>query len=161
MRIGTIPLIKDSRGIQVCLVSTTKNPALYTFPKGAMEAGESQNDTALRELLEEAGMHGKLISTKNSIFLPSDLDTTKDIIYYFVEVTRIDSMWEEKHTRKRIQVYLDELENTPLNDKAIFVVNQLRKMGIFQTKISTKTTLKKFLKNCLPKIDRKKAGKAK
>ncbi|MTI09512.1 NUDIX domain-containing protein [Curvivirga aplysinae] len=154
MRVGTIPLIKDSRGIQVCLVSTTKDPSLFTFPKGGIEEGEEYFDTALRELREEAGMRGKPILNKRAVLVESDLAPEKDTLYFFIKVNKIDKNWPEKYRRKRIQVYLDDLDKVPLNDKAQNILMQMRQMGLPETgkKLKPKKNLKKFLKSFMPKL---------
>ncbi len=46
---------------QILLVSGKKNPAHWIFPKGHIEAGESAQDAAVRELLEEAGAEGQVL----------------------------------------------------------------------------------------------------
>ncbi|KMQ52537.1 NUDIX domain protein [Chitinispirillum alkaliphilum] len=50
----------DSGGIQLLLVRSRKNPVHLLFPKGHIEEGESETETARRELLEEAGVEGEL-----------------------------------------------------------------------------------------------------
>ena len=46
---------------QILLVSGKKNPAHWIFPKGHIESGECAQDTAVRELLEEAGAEGQVL----------------------------------------------------------------------------------------------------
>jgi len=50
---GTPPL--------VLLVRAKKNPTNWIFPKGHIEPGETSENAAVRELLEEAGITGKLV----------------------------------------------------------------------------------------------------
>ena len=44
---------------EVLVVRAKKNPADWIFPKGHIEPGETAAEAAVRELLEEAGVHGR------------------------------------------------------------------------------------------------------
>ncbi len=62
-----------------------KNPeGICGFPKGHVEAHESESETALREVLEETGLRVELIDgfrTEDSHIIPGT-DITKDIVYF-------------------------------------------------------------------------------
>jgi 8-oxo-dGTP pyrophosphatase MutT (NUDIX family) len=52
-------VLRDGDGLQVCLI----NPAgrrVWGLPKGGVEAGESHQETALREVREETGIQAEL-----------------------------------------------------------------------------------------------------
>lgn len=58
---GGIVVRQDGDGLSVLLVRSKKNPAIWIFPKGHVEPGETAEQTALRETMEEAGVEGELV----------------------------------------------------------------------------------------------------
>jgi ADP-ribose pyrophosphatase YjhB (NUDIX family) len=51
--------VKTGTPPSVLLVRAKKDPSHWIFPKGHIQPGETAEDTAARELLEEAGIRGK------------------------------------------------------------------------------------------------------
>lgn len=60
-------VFRDIKGEIRYLLIKNKRSAHWGFPKGHIEAGETKEDTAMREVLEETGIHVKLISGFESI----------------------------------------------------------------------------------------------
>lgn len=61
---------------------------IYGFPKGHMEAGESEEQTAYREVLEETGISVSLLSgfrVEEEYPLPQKEDTIKRVVYFLGE----------------------------------------------------------------------------
>ena len=61
---------------------------IYGFPKGHMEAGESEERTAYREVLEETGISVSLLSgfrVEEEYPLPQKEDTIKRVVYFLGE----------------------------------------------------------------------------
>ena len=54
-----IPFRRVGHRLEVLVL--LQNSQCWSFPKGHMEPGESEQDTALRELREETGLTGKLL----------------------------------------------------------------------------------------------------
>jgi 8-oxo-dGTP pyrophosphatase MutT (NUDIX family) len=54
-------LVKPGTPPMVLLIRAKKDTSHWIFPKGHIEPGEKAEDTAMRELLEEAGINGKLM----------------------------------------------------------------------------------------------------
>ena len=55
----------------------------WSFPKGHVEAGETEEQTALREIKEETGIDVELITTfRKAVSYSPKRDTTKDVIYF-------------------------------------------------------------------------------
>ena len=63
LQAGGIVVRQDGDRLSVLLVRSKKNPAIWVFPKGHIEPGETAEATALRETHEEAGVEGDLIAT--------------------------------------------------------------------------------------------------
>jgi len=59
---GGIVVRQDGDRLSVLLVRSKKDPAIWIFPKGHIESGETAEITALRETREESGVDGELIA---------------------------------------------------------------------------------------------------
>ena len=60
----------------------------YGFPKGHMEAGETETETALREIREEVGLSPRLIDgfrTCDEHPIPSKPGVMKQVVYFLAE----------------------------------------------------------------------------
>jgi len=57
---GGIVFRKEDDRLSVLLVRSKKDPAIWVFPKGHVEQGETAAATAIREVWEEAGVEGEL-----------------------------------------------------------------------------------------------------
>ncbi|KAF5141694.1 hypothetical protein G9O61_00g002360 [Vairimorpha ceranae] len=86
-RAGTIPFIDD----KVILVDSLKNKNNIVLPKGHIKNGESAQDAALRETLEEAGLIG-ILDTTNVYVL-------KNVVYWKMNVTKFPDKYDEMNKR--------------------------------------------------------------
>ena len=60
----------------------------HGFPKGHMEAGETEEQTALREIYEEVGLRVKLLKGFRAVTeydLPCPTDTRKRVVFFLAE----------------------------------------------------------------------------
>ena len=60
----------------------------HGFPKGHMESGETERETALREILEETGVRVELLEGFRAVTeytLPSPPDTRKRVVFFLAE----------------------------------------------------------------------------
>ena len=82
---GVIPFQQNGGERKYLILLQTNN--CWSFPKGHMEAGESEEETALRELREETGLHARLIAGKKAV---SEYDippcTRKQVVLFLGEV---------------------------------------------------------------------------
>lgn len=82
---GVIPFRWNSGEKEYLILLQTNN--CWSFPKGHMEAGETEEKTALRELHEETGLHARLISGQKAV---SEYDippyTRKQVVLFLGEV---------------------------------------------------------------------------
>ena len=63
----------------------------WTLPKGKREKGETNEETALREIREETGVSGRILRPLTTVhyryFHPDFGDVEKEVHYYLVEAT--------------------------------------------------------------------------
>lgn len=64
---GAIVVRLDKDEPRVLLVTAKRNPKRWIFPKGHIEKGETAEEAALREALEEAGVSAKCVGTAGSL----------------------------------------------------------------------------------------------
>lgn len=60
----------------------------YSFPKGHMEEGETEKETALREIFEEIGIRPNIIEgfiTKDEHTIPNKPNVIKQVVYFLAE----------------------------------------------------------------------------
>ena len=84
---GGIVFRLDDGFARVLLVRAKKDPTLWVFPKGHIEAGESPQVTALRETFEEAGVSGLVVGRAGPTlrFRSGAEDVAVD--YFLIEMT--------------------------------------------------------------------------
>jgi 8-oxo-dGTP pyrophosphatase MutT (NUDIX family) len=66
-RAGGLVCRKINGQIKYLLVTSISNPARWIFPSGHIEEGEEFTDTALREVLEEAGVEAEIIGSLGTL----------------------------------------------------------------------------------------------
>lgn len=82
---GVIPYRHTATGKEFLIVLQSNN--CWSFPKGHMEAGETETETALRELAEETGLQADLNSDARLVLeYPTSPITHKQVVLFFGEV---------------------------------------------------------------------------
>lgn len=92
---GVVPFcqIGDERRYLILLQSN----GCWSFPKGHMDAGETEEETALRELREETGMTAVLVSGKRvSLSYAVSPVTQKQVVYFLGEVSGEPTLQESE-----------------------------------------------------------------
>lgn len=95
-RAGCIPVCIVDSQLLVLLVRSRKHPEHFTFPAGKIEPGESSEDAALRETVEEAGVTGRL-----GRLLGVEKDGKSQTWMYALMVEREESEYAESTWRDR------------------------------------------------------------
>ena len=83
---GVVVFTKINNEIKYLLIQNLEGS--YGFPKGHIEQGETEKETALREVFEEVGLKVTLIDgfrTEDEHLIPQKEDTMKKIIYFIGE----------------------------------------------------------------------------
>ena len=83
---GAVVFTRMNNEIQYLLIRNLTG--IYGFPKGHVEQGETEEQTALREVFEEVGLAVKLVSGFRSEAehpIPQKENTMKQIVYFLGE----------------------------------------------------------------------------
>jgi 8-oxo-dGTP pyrophosphatase MutT (NUDIX family) len=81
-------VVREEGGIQcVLLVRSKKDPGVWVFPKGHIEAGEPPSITALREAFEEAGVAGLVLGSAGPALTFRFGDDLVGVDYFLVQLT--------------------------------------------------------------------------
>jgi 8-oxo-dGTP pyrophosphatase MutT (NUDIX family) len=104
---GIIPIRRKEGGWEIFLIhqySRIGNNTYWTLPKGHPEAGESPQETALRELREETGLvPQKLIDTPNFTikysFEHNGTQIDKTVVFYIGIITDGQSVLDQTEVR--------------------------------------------------------------
>ena len=97
---GVIPFRRQSGTTQFCLV-TTWGGGKWTCPKGIVDPGDTVRGAALREAIEEAGLHGTLVGPPVGTFQQTKWGTEFTVEMYLMEVSQVDETWDEQSVRQR------------------------------------------------------------
>ena len=96
---------RDGR-LEFCLI-TSRRTGRWGFPKGTIEPGETLEDAALKEALEEAGVRGRVrASVGRYNYSKSGRSLTVGMLLMEVDVVHDD--WKESHQRLRCWATPDE-----------------------------------------------------
>ena len=102
---GGIPVRKDDRGWWVLFVRSKKDPSLWIFPKGHIEAGESAPETALRETIEESGVEGELLGPVGE---PLEFQSGREAVRVRYFLIRATAEAESPEGRRKAWYHVDE-----------------------------------------------------
>ena len=97
---GVIPFRRQSGVTTFCLI-TTSSGRRWTIPKGIIEASESARETALKEAMEEAGLHGELIGPPVGSYAQKKWGLNFTVDVFLMNVAHVDQQWPEASFRRR------------------------------------------------------------
>lgn len=83
---GAVVYTRTDSGVRYVLVRQKKG--FYGFPKGHVEGGETETETALREIWEEVGLRPALIDgfrVEDEYPLPEKRDVIKKVVFFLAE----------------------------------------------------------------------------
>ena len=93
---GAIVYRKFHGNIELMLIKN-QNGGHWSFPKGHVEEGETEEQTAVREIMEETGIEVMLdTSFRRVITYSPKKETTKDVIYFLAKAVTYDYTPQEE-----------------------------------------------------------------
>lgn len=108
---GAVVFTRINNEIKYLLIRSLTG--VYGFPKGHVEDGETEEETALREVREEVGLEVKLIPgfrREDEYLLPGKKDTLKRVVYFLGEYGNCDFTYQkEELTGAALYDYEDAL----------------------------------------------------
>jgi len=86
---GGVIIRKQDSGVDVCLILRDRHgPSVWNLPKGHVEPGETIEVAALREVQEETGLNGRVLSPLATIryqFRPEGSTVMRNkVVHYFL-----------------------------------------------------------------------------
>lgn len=123
---GAIVYRKHHGNIELLLIKN-QNGGHWSFPKGHMEAGETEEETALREIKEETGIDVILdTSFRKVITYAPKKEITKDVIYFLAKATTYDYTPQEEEIAQIKWVEINHAGTILTYDNVRQLVNQAK-----------------------------------
>ena len=101
----------------------------YSFPKGHMESGETKQECAVRETVEETGHKCHLISQKEIAIINYVTPRGEDVKNYFYVAIQdgiVDTKIDEIHTEETHWVAFDEVETRLSHENLIQLWKEIK-----------------------------------
>ena len=105
---AAIPFRRDGDGVQVCIIRK-RDSERWGIPKGLVDPGDTPEQTALTESLEEAGLEGQLVGEQVGTYAYKKWRTTFSVVVFLLEVHKEQEIWLEARLRERRWVPFGEL----------------------------------------------------
>ena len=83
---GAVVFTRAAEGVRYVIIRSLEG--FYGFPKGHMEAGETEQETALREIREEVGLKVRLLDGFREVheyLMPKKPGAMKRVVYFLAE----------------------------------------------------------------------------
>ena len=96
---GVVVFKRTRKGLRYLVIRSCTGA--YGFPKGHIEAGESEKEAALRELYEETGIRARLIDGfvhRDEYPIPFLKNTVKHVVYFLGEYESGEPTPQENET---------------------------------------------------------------
>lgn len=96
---GAVPFRRAESRIEFLLITTRKGK--WSIPKGIIDPGETPEETATKEVLEEAGAVGRVVSGPIGTYRYRKWGESLRVTGYLFEVERLLDHWEDSDFRER------------------------------------------------------------
>ena len=102
-----VPYRRQGPRLEFCLITTSQGTR-WGFPKGIIEPGQTPEQAALAEALEEAGLRGEIEGQQLGGYAYTKWDRVLTVRGYLMRVTGEDDHWLESDFRRRVWCTLAE-----------------------------------------------------
>jgi 8-oxo-dGTP pyrophosphatase MutT (NUDIX family) len=123
---GGIVFRREDGAISILLVRARRDPAVWIFPKGHIEPGETPADAALRETREEAGVSGDIVGP---IGAPNEFHNGRERVrvQYFL-IHAVTETAETDGREKQWFAFDDAVSAVPYDDMRRLLAQAQRKI---------------------------------
>ena len=123
---GAIILRKDTEELQVLLLK--HNAGHWAFAKGHVEANETEEQTALREITEETSLDVKLDTKFRTTVTYSPMeDVEKEVVYFLAYKTEGNETPQLEEISQMKWLNLDEAKNTVTYERDKEILQKVEK----------------------------------
>jgi phosphohistidine phosphatase len=109
--------------LETCIIRK-KDARNWGVPKGLIDPGDTAEETALNEAIEEAGIQGQLLGPPLGTYTYRKWETNLVVAVYVMQVFIEYSDWLEAPFRERRWVSLDEAKNLLLHHPVLRFVDR-------------------------------------
>ncbi|XP_029189536.1 diphosphoinositol polyphosphate phosphohydrolase 1-like isoform X1 [Acropora millepora] len=99
---------KTEQEKEVLLVTSWRHPGRWVVPSGGVEPGEDSKEAAIREVVEEAGVRGKLGRFLGEF--QNDVNHTRTSVYVLIVTEELET-WQEDIGRIRSWFSVDKAKD--------------------------------------------------
>jgi 8-oxo-dGTP pyrophosphatase MutT (NUDIX family) len=131
---GGIVIRQDGGRLSVLLVRAKKDPTLWIFPKGHVDAGETAAAAALRETQEEAGIDGDLVG---SVGEPLEFLSGRELVRVQYFLIRPVGEVESSEGREKRWFTFDDARRALVFDGARRLLDRARAIAISDFRFQT------------------------
>lgn len=96
---SAVPVRWQGHRLEFCLITTSAGR--WGFPKGYIDPGETPEQAALKEALEEAGLRGHLVGGPVGYYSTPKNGQNRSVVAFLMAVTQCDDDWAESGWRER------------------------------------------------------------
>lgn len=118
---GAIVFRKNKKSLDVLIIKH-KNGGHWSFPKGHVEDGETEHETARREVKEETGIDISFVpGFRETVTYSPKTGVMKDVVYFLAEALNSDYKRQEEEISQIKWISLGEVDKalTYNNDKGL------------------------------------------
>lgn len=105
---GVIPYFIENDTVKYVLITSTRKPNRWIFPKGMLEPNMLAWESAVKEGIEEAGVYGEVSTDVCAHYQYKKWSSLCQVDMYLLRVVDIAQYWEEAALRRRRVCTYDE-----------------------------------------------------
>jgi phosphohistidine phosphatase len=137
---GAVP-IRFQNAEPLFLVINNRNKTRWLVPKGVIENGQTPVETAVKEVMEEAGVAGEIWEQPLGAYTYRKWEDICSVDLFALFVTKVYENWEEDYFRQRRWInwqefmeVVDERIPRSILDKIPYLLNSMNDLNKKETK---------------------------